>query len=424
MIRLLQNFRLPVAPAGVPEVQRKNFLYVQIDAIGIGLANAASPFLPVFLTRLGASNFEVGLLTAMPGATGLILAIFIGNFLQTRRNVVPWFSGARLMVVSAYAATGLAPFLVPEHLLIQTVLFIWAIVTIPQTAVAVAFSVVMNAVAGPAHRYDLMSRRWSVLGLTSAVTVALVGQVLDLIRFPVNYQIVFIGLSVGGLISYIFSSRLQIPDSPPRFPQTGKSRIERVRSYLQLIRDHPDFVNFSVKRFVFLSGQALAIPLFPLYFVREVNASDAAIGLINTSQTAVLLIGYYFWTRQNRRRGPRFVLLTTTLGLSLYPAFVSSTHNVTIIIILAGLAGIVQAGIDLVFFDELMKTVPIEYSATFVSIAQSMQYTSSLLSPLIGTFLATQLGLDGALMISAGLRLLGFILFAFWSPKQKTVQAE
>jgi asparagine synthase (glutamine-hydrolysing) len=41
--------------------------------------------------------------------------------------------------------------------------------------VNVAFSVVMNAVAGPEHRYDLMSRRWSILGLTSAFTVALVG---------------------------------------------------------------------------------------------------------------------------------------------------------------------------------------------------------------------------------------------------------
>ncbi len=179
-----------MAPADTTPLQKKNFLYVQIDAIGIGLASAASPFLPVFLTRLGASNFEVGLLTAMPGITGLFLAIVVGTFLQTRRNVVPWFSAARLMVVSAYLATGLAPFLVPEEYLIWTILLIWAAATIPQTAVAVGFSVVMNAVAGPAHRYELMSRRWSVLGLTTAITVAVAGQVLERYGFPVNYQFV------------------------------------------------------------------------------------------------------------------------------------------------------------------------------------------------------------------------------------------
>jgi len=41
-----------------------------------------------------------------------------------------------------------------------------------------------------------------------------------------------------------------------------------------------------------------------------------------------------------------------------------------------------------------MKTVPVEYSATFVSLAQSMFYAASVFSPLIGTALATQIGLS------------------------------
>jgi len=413
---LLSRFRWSVAPNDATPLQRRNFRYVQIDAIGIGLANAASPFLPVFLARLGASNFQIGLLTAMPAATGLVLAILVGNFLQKQRNIVPWFSFARLLVVSAYAATGLAPFVVPDKLLIQTILLIWAVATLPQTAVAVGFSVVMNAVAGPAYRYDLMSRRWSILGLVTALTVALAGQVLERIGFPLNYQVVFLTLSLGGLISYIFSSRIEIPDTPPMPAPTGLSFSQRVHDYFALVRSHPDFVNFSIKRFVYLTGSTLAIPLFPLYYVREINASDAAIGLINTAQTIVLLFGYYFWTRQNRKRGSHFVLLATTLGMSLYPALVALTHQVNLVILLSGLAGVFQAGIDLVFFDELMKTVPVEYSATFVSLAQSLQYTSSVLSPLIGAWLASQIGLSGALIVSTLIRFTGFLLFAFWRP--------
>lgn len=422
MQKILRKLRWEVAPADAPLAQKKNFLYVQIDAIGIGLANAASPFLPVFLTRLGATNFQVGLLTAMPAATGLVLAIFVGNFLQARRNIIPWFSAARLMVVSAYAATGLAPFLVPQEPLIPTVLLIWAVVTIPQTAVAVAFSVVMNAVAGPSYRYDLMSRRWTVLGFTTAVTVAIAGQILDRLNFPINYQIVFLGLSIGGLISFIFSSRLQIPDAPLRPPPARRSIRQRIGDYVGLVREHPDFIYFSLKRFVYLTGTTLAIPLFPLYFVRELDASDSAIGVISMTQTAVMLVGYTLWTRQNRKRGARFVLLVTTLGLSLYPAIVALTHQVSWIIPLAGLAGIFQAGIDLVFFDELMKTVPVEYSATFVSLAQSLQYASAVLAPLLGTFLASQIGLSGALFTSAAIRLLGFFLFALWRPGELKAQ--
>src|SRR5262245_58517363 len=91
------------APADATPIQSQNFLNVQIDAIGIGLASAAAPFLPVFLARLGATHFQVGLLTAMPAMTGFLLAIVIGRFLQSRRNIVPWFSGARLLTNLAYA---------------------------------------------------------------------------------------------------------------------------------------------------------------------------------------------------------------------------------------------------------------------------------------------------------------------------------
>jgi hypothetical protein len=34
------------------EIRKRNFRNVQIDAVGVGLASAAAPFLPVFLARL------------------------------------------------------------------------------------------------------------------------------------------------------------------------------------------------------------------------------------------------------------------------------------------------------------------------------------------------------------------------------------
>ncbi len=394
------------------EIQKRNKRYVQIDAIGVGTASSAAPFLPVFLTRLGASPVQVGLLTSMPGVTGLILALWVGRFLQRQRNVVPWFSLSRLLVISAYALTGLAPFFVPDNLLIPVVLIIWAAATLPQTMVAVGFSVVMNAVSGPEGRYELMSRRWSILGITTAITVAIAGQILDVIDFHLNYQIVFLSLSLGGLISYYFSSRIQIPDAEPVQRATKGTVKSSLIEYYQLIKASPDFVSFTLKRFVYLFGFTLGIPLFPLYFVRQLDATDAWIGLLYTAQTAVLVVGYYFWSRLSRRKGSRFVLLITTLSMSLYPALVALSNNQTMIFIFSTIAGIFQAGIDLVFFDELMKTIPPRYSPTFVSLAQSIQYLSSILAPLVGTFLAERFGLSTALMVSAGIRLLGFLLFA------------
>jgi hypothetical protein len=408
----VKRIRWSAAPEDATPTQRRNFINVQIDAIGIGLASAAAPFLSVFLTRLGATNFQVGLLTAMPAFTGLLSAIAIGAFLQSRRNIVPWFSTARFMVVMSYALTGTAPFIVPRQYVIQAILVIWMAVTIPQTVVSVAFSVVMNAVAGPKGRYALMSRRWSILGMTTSLTVIAVGWILDSIRFPINYQVVFIGLSAGGLISYYFSSRIALSNAAPRPRTAGQSLPQRLKGYVNLIRGERPFLSFVAKQFIYSTGLSLAAPLFPIYFVRTVHAPDAWIGTINSVQTFVMLFGYFLWARQGRLRGSRFVLLWTTVGLALYPALAASTGRVELIAAFAGMAGVFLAGVNLVFFDELMKTVPVEHSATFVSVAQSLQYFSAVVSPLLGTTLADHVGIQTALAVSTLARLAGFGLFA------------
>jgi hypothetical protein len=64
-----------------------------------------------------------------------------------------------------------------------------------------------------------------------------------------------------------------------------------------------------------------------------------------------------------------------------------------------------------------MKTVSVEYGATFVAIAQSLQYFSTMLAPTVGTILGNYISLGGTLFVIAVIRLAGLALFAFWNPK-------
>jgi hypothetical protein len=120
-------------PDSSSEIRKRNFRNVQIDVIGVSISNVAAPFLPVFLTRLGASNFQVGLLSSIPGVTGLLLAILVGRFLQTRRKIVPWYSLSRLMVISCYTLTGVLTLLIPKTAMVTSTLAIWAFASLPQS---------------------------------------------------------------------------------------------------------------------------------------------------------------------------------------------------------------------------------------------------------------------------------------------------
>jgi len=99
------------------------------------------------------------------------------------------------------------------------------------------------------------------------------------------------------------------------------------------------------------------------------------------------------------------------LGISFYPLLLTFTTVPWQIAIFAGFAGIFQAGLDLVFFDELMKNVPVEYSAIFVSVAQMMQYMAAIFSPMIGTLLTDTISIQAGLIGAAIMRFSGFIAF-------------
>lgn len=396
------------------DLQSQNVRRVLIDGIGVGIAAAAAPYLPVFLTRLGADNFAIGLLTSMPALAGLIFAVPLGQFLARQRNVVPWYSAARFLVILCYAFTGLVPFLVADRRILA-ILLIWALATIPQIIVNLGFTIVMSGVAGPEGRLYLMSRRWSSLGITTAVVVAFAGLVLDRLPFPFNYQLVFIVLSLGGIVSFAFSSRILLPDQKSAPPSFNQSWAERTRNWVNQLRQEKKFVRVIGSQFVYRFGLAFAIPLFPLYYVRVLNASDESIGLITTVQGAVLLVAYYVWARVTKNRGVRFALLVTTLAVALYPILLSFASVVPLVILLSGLAATFAAGIDLIFFDMVVESYPPQEAATFVGMQQFTVYLVTFIAPFVATTLATTISIPVALVVAGVIRLVGFGMFVVFA---------
>ncbi len=401
------------APPGSTRTERHNFHYAYREAALIGVINAGGTFLPVFLVRLGASTVQVGMLTALPALTAVLLAIPIGAFLQSRRNIIPWYSRGRIGGQAAFGAAALASLLLPAAYVVPGILVLWGAATLFSTTTNVAFNVVMNALSGTRGRFELMSRRWSIVGFATAASLAVVGWLLGRVRFPLNFQLVFAGLSLLGLWAYTFGSKLIVPDHPrvERSPD-GPALRARVREMAGRVRGQPAFIGFEARRVVYAMGTTMALPLIPLYYVHVLHASNGWIGLIGTAQALMLLVGYATWRRQSRLRGARFVLTIATAGAALYPAALGVTHGVEIALLLGGVGAVFTSGVNLAIFDRLMTTVPEGYGVTFNSIDTTVANVAGLSAPLLGAFIADRIGLGGALAVTSLIGLCGAALFA------------
>ena len=397
-------------PEASNPIRKHNYRVIRYDSFAMGVVNAASVFLPVFIVRLGGSDLQVGLLTALPALAAFLFALPLASFLQRRRNVVPWYARTRGLSQLVYAAVAVAVAIAAPADAVLVTLILWAVISIPSALGTVAFNVVMDGAAGPRGRYDLLSMRWSVMGLSTAVTVAAAGQLLAAIGFPLNYQIVFVVFSIAGMFSLYFSSLIRIPDHPP-IPVTPHVNVrERLREFTGMFRSERPFMSFVGRHFVLTFGYRMATPLIPLWYVQQAHAPDSWIGLIGTGQALALMFGYTFWRTQSRRRSARLLVLISSGGLALYPFVLSLSTDLVAVAVITAAAAIFSSGVDLTLFDALMRTIPSRYGLTFSAVETSSQNLAGIIGPLIGGAVAEMAGIGMGLALSTLVTLVGAVM--------------
>lgn len=395
-----------------PSVRARNYRLVQLDSVFIGVVNASGTFLPVFLLRLGASANDVGLLTALPALTAFTLAIPFGRYLQRRRNIVPWYSRLRLVAWSSYAVMAAVPALLPREQAIPVMLAVWALASLPSTAALVGFPMVMDGAAGPGGRFDLLGRRWAIAGVTGAIAVALGGQLLSVFPFPMNFEILLVIVALAGLGSYLQSSRLVIPDQVPHAGPVAAPRRERLLGLWRLIVANRPFVSFEQRSFVYVLGIGLSLPVIPLFYVNEIGAPDAWIGVFGSAASAGSVLGYLAARQLARRGGAATTLLPSLLVAALAPAFLWATAWLPAVAAIGFLSGLAGAGAQLALFDQMMRRIPAELGVTFSSVDQALANFAIMVAPNLGGFLAVGIGIRPTLLVIGAIGLVAFVLFA------------
>ena len=400
---------------GVPSLQSirtRNWARVQTDSIFIGIVTASGTFLPVFLLRLGASARDVGLLTALPALTAFVLAIPFGRWLQARRNIVPWYSRLRLVAWLSYAVMAAAAALLPREEAIPVMLGIWALASLPSTAALVAFPIVMDGAAGRDGRFDLLGRRWAIAGVSTSIAVALGGQFLNAVAFPMNFEILLAFVSLAGVGSFLQSSRIVIPDQIPAASGVQAPARERLEALWRLVVANRSFTRFELRAFVYTAAIGLSMPVLPLFYVHEVAAPDAWIGIIGAAQSAGGVIGYLAARQLARRRRGGMTLLPSMAVMAGSFAVLSVIDWLPAVAAFSFVTGVASAGLQLALFDAFLRRIPGQHGVTFSSVDQSLQNFALVIAPNVGGLLVVALGVRQTLLVVAAIGLVAFVLFA------------
>mgnify|MGYP006290691247 CR=1 FL=1 len=393
-------------------VENRNILYLTVDTALQGLMmGGIFNFLSVFLVRLGATKLQTSLLTSLPAIVMVMTSIPAGAFVQKHRdlvkltNIVRYFHRGWLLLVA------LLPFFVNQGL-VDVIIALWTLKALSNVLLESSWMAVVAEAIPPARRASVNGARWTILSVVTAIAGAAFGYLLEVLPFPLNYQIVFIISFVGGSLGMVFWGKMRIPDN---LPAVGAERTriklkDKIRGYW-LSLQVPAFLRYELTVNVLRIGLNLPIALYSVYWIRELNAADLWIGWRSTANQLALIVGYYFWGRVVTRKGHFMPLLICSAGVALTPVLTACIPDQLWLPAVAVIDGLFLTGINLSVFDTLLDVCPSDRRPSFFAVNTMLASLMIFLGPILGSYLADCVGIRGVFFIAAGVHVISALLF-------------
>jgi MFS family permease len=391
-----------------PEAQNTWNLYADIAWFGV-LSGIVNSFLSVFVIRLGGSDTHVGLLSSLPALVTILASIPGSHIIERERKPLSVLVMTAVLQRLGYLAIALVPFLFTTNRA-DVVVGLAALLTIPAAIASVAFTTMFGHTVAIENRPRVVSIRNVWIGITSTLAALLGGKFLDLIQFPINYQVLFALAFAASMVSAYYLTRIRLPKASQMGQARASELPRRARDFVAMLRASRDYSRFAATSFILHWGLFFAAPLYSIFWVRQLHASDGWVGLINMVGSATTIVFYPLWGRMAARRGNRPVLILTTAGVALYPLFTAFAPSVEWILLVSFWGGVFSSGFGLALFNGLLEVCPERNRASYIGAYNTLVNVAVFASPLISTSLTDIFGIYSMLLVGTVLRLVGSFL--------------
>lgn len=393
-------------------VEEQNIWNLYLEVAWYGVLNGiATTFVGVFAVRLGASNTAMGFLTSLPALVNVLWLIPSARLIESQHRQMPIVVWAGFFQRFGYFLVALLPFFTQR---VEALIALVALITVPAATSSLALTSMMADVISADKRAHAVSIRNVLVSSVSMATVLIGGKLLDILPFPLNYQLLFSFGFLTSLLSLRYLRHVQAPDVVVEHrTRVPGLTIARLRHFWGEVVNQRDFMRFASAAFIFHWGLYLPTALYPIYRVRELGASDSWIGLLAMAQNATTVFTYFLWGRVTTRRGNQPVLWISSLGMVSFPVLTGLSPRVEPLLLVSIIGGIFGAGFNLSLFNTMLEVCPQEHRPSYVAINTTLINVAAFLAPLLGVSLTNHLDIVKALFIAGVLRLFGSLLFYY-----------
>jgi MFS family permease len=385
----------------------QNIWHLYQDILWIGLTGAATTFTNIYAIRLGASDTLIALLSSLPSLFVILLRLPAAQLVEGSSNPVRLISSSLLGTRSFYLLLGLLPFLRLAH---ESAVFVALVILmgLPAVLANAGWDTLFAEVVPQRDRATVVGMRNTLASIIGVIVVLVGGKWLDWVPFPWNYQSIFLLAFAGAMVSTHHVSRIEIPRSSRERQDRGRLRWEDVRSFLS---GGTGFGALTAATFVYTFAMTLPSPLYSIYFVKYLQASDGWIGLRSTILSLTPILAYRLWPKLVQHWGDRAVLLLCAPLTVILPLGTGLFQSLLPQLFVVAWMGLVGPGAELARYNMLLRLCPPGRRPMAIGVFAIIANVATFVAPLLGAQLVGIAGIRYVFFLSAGIRLVGALLF-------------
>lgn len=392
----------------------KNIMFFTFEgAVGAIILNMANPFFSMFARRIGANDYQIGLVSSLPALMGILAMIPGSIFVDKSANKKKIVSRLILLFGIAYPFAALTPY--SGSYRADLFIIIIALMNWPYSVFNISwqsfFSDVM--VSNFNSAFTRRTHLSTIVGTTTALTAGLL-----LSYFPKNdnerivmYQLFFFLSFILAIIQSRLLNRVSVRQT--RKPvQVNPDVLGLIKECFNNLIIYKDFRIFTLLAFIFHISWHMGWPLFFIYQVDVIGINEAWLSYVNVAIGFAGVITYSLWGKAIEKKGPRFVLIIGALGLSVNALSILLIHTKYMLLLQSTITGLTFSAFTLAIFENLIEVVPQKNKTINIAMYTTLINISQFISPLLGVWIYKQTSIVFALAFAGCLRLFATLLFA------------
>ncbi|MEM2309454.1 MAG: MFS transporter [Candidatus Bathyarchaeia archaeon] len=342
-----------------------------LSSFGSGLIG---PFIPIYVTQLGASSAEIGLVQAINSVSPSIAQIPWGFFVdKVRRRTLIVALGNFLYAFMLLLLLGIRN--VTDFIIVVLLAYVLSAMSVP------ALNSLIGELSDRVGRGKVLARINAMASLGSMPATVISGYIIyrvggstwEMYRIPIILCFIF---NLAASVMVLMAKDLQ-------FTRESFS----VRGWAKALKKNPYF-----KRLCLLStfqgfSMGLAWPLFTLTIVKVIRADMFQISLLNVISASTAFIVRGFTGRLADRAGRKPLIVLGRMGLFLVPLIYAIARSIYELIIVNFVIGILTAASDVAISAYLLDISPRNMRGSYTSLYNAISGSFTFLGSTFGGYL-------------------------------------